>query len=365
MASCPLHGCRDCFPRASETVDQEDLISQRWIFTEQSTQSLDEPGATKLIGQTMSDVYKAFLRLDGSPPQLCAVKRLKANLSLQAEQQYTIQKQRELEVAANLVKTYERHGLYAESSRLLFVTFLGVFPADGAMHLVMEYMPQGNLLQYLHIPWEEEDTRIVAKQVLLALNFLHKEDITHRNIKAENIFPMLSHDGTLHIKVGDFGASKHVPPGSKGTKALITRIGTRNSAAPEIYFEAPAMIYTSEVDIYSLGTLLFRIRTGKSPFPTQKDYSKAYVEASISNAYVKIAMEEKSGKAGKAGDGLHQALNKTSDEVKALILSMLEFHPKARPSANEALNHNWFLEENHDITPTLQQHFRTVLGNRD
>jgi len=252
MASgCPqgLQGCLECFPRANEIVDSEDLESQEWDFTK--TGDLDKRGATAPIGEPMSDVYKAVLRLPGSPPQLCAVKRLKAGL---AEERYTVRHNRELEIATRVMETIDRHGHFDNHSRLLFVSCLGVYQKDDFIHLVMDYMPQGNLLPYLDIPWGEEDTRIVAKQVLSALSFLHKENIAHRDIKAANIFPMLSHDGTLHIKVGDFGASKHVPPDSK--EALVTRIEMPESTAPEIFFEA-LVEYTSKVDIYSLGTLLF------------------------------------------------------------------------------------------------------------
>jgi len=44
---------------------------------------------------------------------------------------------------------------------------------------------------------------------------------------------------------------------------------------------------------------------------------------------------------------------------------MLDFKPEARPSANDALTHSWFLAESHVITPALQQHFRTVLGKHE
>jgi len=338
-SSCPqgLQGCRDCFPRASKIVDSEVLESQGWVFTKSSTEILDEHCATELIGGALSAVYKATLRLPGSPAQLCAVKRLKAGMVRNAEERYTEQNYREMCILEMLAETCDD----SHPGRLLFVPYLGGYEQDDAIHLVMDYMPQGDLLHYLDIPWGEEDTQIVAKQVLSALSFLHKEYIAHRCINAENIFPLLSHDGTLHIKVGDFGAAKQASPDS-GEK-FMTRLGIPESTAPEIFLNT-AVEYTPKVDIFSLGTLIFKILTAKKLFPTAKDYFNAY----------------------HAGGGNHQVSealnNKTSDEVKALIASMVEFEPEARPSANDALDHSWFLAESRVITPELQEHFRTVLG---
>jgi len=220
-----LQGCHECIPRASESLDTDVLKGQEWVFADPSTQNLDEPGATVLIGDSISEVYKAVLRLPGSLPQLCAVKRLKADLSRQAEEHYTEQNYREMCILQKLAET-------PDDSRNLFVLYLGGYEQGDAIHLVMEYMPQGDLDQYLSIPWGQENTRIVAKQVLSALSFIHKEGIAHRDIKAANIFPILSHDGTLHIKVGDFGISKNALVDGK----FKTRLGTPEGTAPEIYF---------------------------------------------------------------------------------------------------------------------------------
>ena len=51
------------------------------------------------------------------------------------------------------------------------------------IHIVMEYMAQSNLMHYMDIPWREHNTRIVVKQLLLGLQFLHGFGLAHRDLK--------------------------------------------------------------------------------------------------------------------------------------------------------------------------------------
>ena len=53
----------------------------------------------------------------------------------------------------------------------------------GVIHIVMEYMPGGDLGHYIQVKWEESDTKILAEQVLHALKFMHDNGVVHRDIK--------------------------------------------------------------------------------------------------------------------------------------------------------------------------------------
>ena len=60
------------------------------------------------------------------------------------------------------------------------------------IHIIMEYMAQSDLKHYMDIPWEEHDTRIVVKQLLLVLKFLHENGVVHRGLKALVSFDIMS-----------------------------------------------------------------------------------------------------------------------------------------------------------------------------
>ena len=53
-----------------------------------------------------------------------------------------------------------------------------------SIHIVMEYMAQSDLKHYMDIQWWEHNTRIVVKQLLSGLQFLHGFGLAHRDLKA-------------------------------------------------------------------------------------------------------------------------------------------------------------------------------------
>lgn len=61
--------------------------------------------------------------------------------------------------------------------------YLGNYTEAGRIHIVMEYMAQGDLMHYMGIPWQEHNTRIVIKQILSGLQFLHEFGLAHRDLK--------------------------------------------------------------------------------------------------------------------------------------------------------------------------------------
>ena len=85
-----------------------------------------------------------------------------------------------------------------------------------------------------------------------AINSCHKNGITHRDVKIENIF--VDKDG--HFKLGDFGVSRM--SSGKTTKGTIT--GTEEYMAPEMLKKEK---YNNTVDIYSLGLVLYRLLNNK------------------------------------------------------------------------------------------------------
>ena len=98
-------------------------------------------------------------------------------------------------------------------------------------------------------------TRFYASQVVLVLEYLHKENFVYRDLKPENI--LLQRNG--YMKITDFGFCKKLRPGERTN----TFCGTPEYIAPEVILYKG---HGKPVDWYCLGILIFELMTGRCPF---------------------------------------------------------------------------------------------------
>ncbi|XP_077021454.1 ribosomal protein S6 kinase-related protein isoform X2 [Tamandua tetradactyla] len=103
--------------------------------------------------------------------------------------------------------------------------------------------------------------RLLAAELVLVLCYLHDLGIIHRDVKMENI--LLDERG--HLKLTDFGLSRHL---SQGARAY-TICGTLQYMAPEVLSGGP---YNHAADWWSLGIVLFSLATGKFPVSAERDH---------------------------------------------------------------------------------------------
>ncbi|CAI2161527.1 16693_t:CDS:2 [Funneliformis geosporum] len=123
----------------------------------------------------------------------------------------------------------------------------------------MEYANNGNLQTYLENNFEKlnwNDKKQLAYQIADGLNYLHNEDVLHRDLHSKNI---VIHD--RNAKITDFGISKieynssmHIGPFGKTAYMEPQILADQN-------FE-----YIKASDIYSFGILMWEISSGQSPF---------------------------------------------------------------------------------------------------
>ena len=190
--------------------------------------------------------------------------------------------------------------------------------------LVMENIVGGNLLNAINkmnkIP--ENLSKIIFKQLILTLKYIHSQNIVHRDIKPDNI--LLDLDNT--IKLCDFGVSKIIPKGqltddSCGTPAFI---------APEILLEKPYNPYLT--DIWSCGVVLYVMITGFFPF---RGINETQLHENILT-------------------GIYPKPKDISKELSDLLSKILNIFPNKRISIEQILKHPWLNNNNDDINLVLR-----------
>lgn len=139
-------------------------------------------------------------------------------------------------------------------SHPFIVKSFGNFQDSKNIYFLFEYLPGGDLFTQLkqNKRFSLSTTRFYASQILLAIRFLHFNDIIYRDLKLENI--LLNHRGS--VKLIDFGTSKFIDEGR-----TFSLCGTPDYTAPEM-INGKTKGYTITVDWWAFGILLFEMLTG-------------------------------------------------------------------------------------------------------
>ncbi|XP_070684633.1 serine/threonine-protein kinase PLK1 [Pempheris klunzingeri] len=140
------------------------------------------------------------------------------------------------------------------------VGFHGFFENDDFVFVVLEICRRRSLLE-LHKRRKavtEPEARYYMTQLLKGVQYLHNNRVIHRDLKLGNIF--LNDD--MEVKIGDFGLATKIEFDGERKKTLC---GTPNYIAPEVLCKKG---HSYEVDVWSLGCILYTLLVGKPPFET-------------------------------------------------------------------------------------------------
>uniref|UniRef100_A0A4W6EKM9 non-specific serine/threonine protein kinase n=1 Tax=Lates calcarifer TaxID=8187 RepID=A0A4W6EKM9_LATCA len=208
--------------------------------------------------------------------------------------------------------------ILAKCDHRYIVKLLDAFYHDNNLWIMIEFCPGGAVdatMLELDRGLTEPQIKVVCRQMLEALDYLHSMKIIHRDLKAGNILLMLDGD----IKLADFGVS------AKNTKTLQRRdsfIGTPYWMAPEVVMcetmkDAP---YDYKADIWSLGITLIELAQIEPP----------HHELNPMRVLLKIAKSEP--------PTLEQP-HKWSQEFKDFLRKSLDKNPETRPTAAQLMEH--------------------------
>ena len=211
-------------------------------------------------------------------------------------------------------------------------------------YMVVEYCSGGDLFDYIKKEkcFNEKKAKIIFKQLLSAINHLHKKNIVHRDLKPENIVFIKTKDNDIFIKLIDFGASITF----KG-KNLSQELGTIYYIAPEVFMNN----YNEKADIWSCGIILYTMLCGHPPF-CGKDENE--IKEKILHSKLTFPSKD---------------FRNVSPEAIDFLKLLLTYEPDKRPSAEVALENSWLTKENgsgnivlsNEIISNLSK-FRTTLG---
>uniref|UniRef100_A0A8C1MBH6 Serine/threonine-protein kinase PLK n=1 Tax=Cyprinus carpio TaxID=7962 RepID=A0A8C1MBH6_CYPCA len=192
------------------------------------------------------------------------------------------------------------------------VGFHGFFEDDDFVYVVLEICRRRSLLE-LHKRRKavtEPEARYFMRQTIQGCQYLHNNRVIHRDLKLGNLF--LNDD--MDVKIGDFGLATKIEFDGERKKTLC---GTPNYIAPEVLCKKG---HSFEVDIWSLGCILYTLLVGKPPFET----------SCLKETYIRIKKNE------------YTVPRHINPVAAALIRRMLHADPMLRPSVSELLADEFF-----------------------
>ncbi|CAD8093062.1 unnamed protein product [Paramecium primaurelia] len=216
----------------------------------------------------------------------------------------------------NIVKAYK-----------MYLDFDTGFQSESQAFVIMELIHGKEMFEVINDAghYSEDDAKELFKQLLSAIEYMHRHGICHRDLKPNNILCL---QDKKQIKVTDFNVSKFSDSYKlfgdlRDTEKIEmwTYTGTVAFSAPEIFTGEG---YNQMVDMWSAGCILYSMLSGQLPF--NADYLNDLVENIKQAKY----------------DFPEEIFSEVSAEAKNLIQLLLRKDPQERPHPDNALGHPWF-----------------------
>ncbi|XP_076805120.1 uncharacterized protein LOC143448998 isoform X2 [Clavelina lepadiformis] len=217
-----------------------------------------------------------------------------------------------------------------------------VIREDNQLYFVFEYMKE-NLYQLMkdrekYLP--ETSIRNMMYQVLQGLAFMHKHGYFHRDMKPENLLCM----GPELVKIADFGLAREI----RSKPPYTEYVSTRWYRAPEVLLRSKN--YSAPIDIWAIGCIMAELYALRPLFPGTSEMDEIFKLCQVLGTPAKADWPEGHQLANQmsfrwpqvVGVGLKSKVPNASQDGFQLMVEMLQWNPKKRPTATQALRHSYF-----------------------
>uniref|UniRef100_A0A8C3AHW0 Si:ch73-62l21.1 n=1 Tax=Cyclopterus lumpus TaxID=8103 RepID=A0A8C3AHW0_CYCLU len=183
-------------------------------------------------------------------------------------------------------------------------------------------------------PFSEDQSRFYFQDLLRGIEYLHYQRIIHRDVKPSNL--LVGEDG--HIKIADFGVSNQF----EGADALLTStVGTPAFLAPEALSETRKNFSGKALDVWAMGVTLYCFVFGVCPFMDERILS---LHQKIKTQPVELPERAD-----------------ISDDLKDLLLKMLDKNPETRISIPQIKVHPWVTRHGAEPLPPEDDNCCTLI----
>ncbi|XP_026717368.1 calcium/calmodulin-dependent protein kinase kinase 1 isoform X1 [Athene cunicularia] len=237
---------------------------------------------------------------------------------------------------APLDRIYQEIAILKKLDHVNIVKLIEVLddPAEDNLYMVFDLLRKGPVMEVpSDQPFSEEQARLYFRDIVLGIEYLHYQKIIHRDIKPSNL--LLGDDG--HVKIADFGVSNQF----EGNDAqLSSTAGTPAFMAPEAISDTGKSFSGKALDVWAMGITLYCFVYGKCPFIDEYILG---LHNRIKNKPVEFPEEAQ-----------------ISEELKELILRMLDKNPERRITVPEIKVHPWLTKGGEEPLPLEEEHCTVV-----
>ncbi|ELV11971.1 Serine/threonine-protein kinase ICK [Tupaia chinensis] len=221
------------------------------------------------------------------------------------------------------------------------------------LYFIFEYMKENlyQLIKERNKLFPESAIRNIMYQILQGLAFIHKHGFFHRDLKPENLLCM----GPELVKIADFGLAREI----RSRPPYTDYVSTRWYRAPEVLLRSTN--YSSPIDVWAVGCIMAEVYTLRPLFPGASEIDTIFKICQVLGTPKKTDWPE--------GYQLSNAMNfrwpqcvpnnlktlipNASSEAIQLLRDMLQWDPKKRPTASQALRYPYF-QVGHPLGSTTQ-----------